>query len=181
MSFLSDYDNNHLGDYSKKVEKKNIILPNFIYKNNKIYWNFKDAVIVNVEGKDLYIKEMELGKMKLYAELTILDNIFKCTINEKSLQKGLLVNVEYDNNPKIKDKQLAKLGRLIESNLIDIVFNDYDNMEYKDKNLFYELHNEDDPFYRKNQDNIYCEDEKKYLNALNKNQQQIIDDDDDDW
>ena len=100
-------------------------------------------------------------------------------VDDLSTDNSRNILLEYENNPKIKDKQLAKLGRLIESNLIDIGFNDYDNMEYKDENLFYELHKEDDPFYQKKQDNICYEDEKKYLNALNNNQQQIIDDDDD--
>ena len=178
ISHLSNYNNDYLGDYCKKVEKKNIILPNFIYKNKKIYWNFKDSAIVNIEGKDSYIKEMELGKMKLYAELTILENIFKCTINEESLHNGLLVTVEYDYNSKIKDRQLAKLGRLIELNLIDIDLNDNDNMEYKDENLFYELNKEKEPFYQKKQNISYIDDKKNYLSTLNNNQKKIIDDDD---
>lgn len=147
----------------KKIIKKSIILPNFIYKENKIFWNFKKDVRINEGGKIKYIKHMELGNIPLHGDVRVFDQLIMCKINEISLSDGLSLEIEYEENEKINKRQLAKIAKLIEATLLDIDF--YDD-EYKDEKLFYEIN-----------------DKIEYNNSINSNLlvQNNETDFDDDW
>jgi len=148
----------------KKIIKKAITLPNFIYKENKIFWNFKKDVRINEGGKIKYIKHMELGNIPLHGDVRVFDQLIICKINEISLSDGLSLEIEYEENEKINKRQLAKIAKLIEATLLDIDF--YDD-EYKDEKLFYEI-----------------DDKIGYNNSINSNlliQNNETDFDDDDW
>ena len=147
MSYYRDDENNY-----RKVIKKEILLPNFIYRNNKVYWNFKENVKINENGKTKYIKNLELGNIPLDGEINILKHLIKCKINQKNLTTGLSVDIEYLEDEKIKVRQIAKIARFIEATLLDIDLN-YD--EYEKEELFYDSNNED----KEKTDIIYLSDD----------------------
>ena len=149
MSYYIDDNNNRI-----KIIKKEILLPNFIYKNNKIYWNFKENIRILENGVQKNIKELELGNIPFDGEVNVLNHLIKCKINKKNLANGLSMNIEYLEDKKINKNQIAKIGRLIESTLLDIninsdeydkeeLFND-DNFENKKSNYVQDICEEED-------------------------------------
>jgi len=148
MSYYIDDNNNRI-----KIIKKEILLPNFIYKNNKIYWNFKENIRILENGVQKNIKELELGNIPFDGEVNVLNHLIKCKINKKNLANGLSMNIEYLEDKKINKNQIAKIGRLIESTLLDININ---SDEYDKEELFY-----DDNFENKKSNYVQdiCEEE----------------------
>ena len=69
-------------------------------------------------------------------------------INEKNLEYGLSVTIEYLDDDRIQDLQLSRVARLVEATLLDI---DIDDEQYKNENLFYDNEN--------NTENINIEDD----------------------
>lgn len=123
---------------NKKIINKEILLPNLIFKDNKICWNFNEKVNINEDGINREIKYLEMGDIQLYGEVEVLEHLFKCRINKKNLKYGLSVTIEYSDDDRIQDLQLARVARLIEATLLNI---NIDDEQYKNENLFYDNEN----------------------------------------
>ena len=122
------------------------ILPNLIYKNNEIYFIFRNKYLnLKIKEETKIIKEYILKNKNLknkfylyYYEFEIEYEILK-----EQLSNGIKVKILYDNN-KCKnfiDKQ--KIARSVEADIIGINLNDdEENYDYRDDLINYNYEDE---------------------------------------
>ena len=132
-----------------------LLLPNLRYTKNdkKIYFKTYRGVPLIKNNKTVIENMFYVGDLSLSGRFQLFDINVKCNIQEIEHDNGLIVNIEYNNNKSIYDKQLCKIAKYIEGLLCNLDINNVD--EFVKENEFYEK------FYSHDSDS---ENSRNYLN-----------------
>jgi len=154
------------------VEKSvDVLLPNLRYKNNKIYFIFKNPVKIIVNGKKEFKNEILLQNLSLTGEIFVMDIKIKCLISIEERDDGLKVNLKYMDRHYLYKSDICKFARAVESAILNIdIFDDdtdevtshyednlnnyYDYSECEENNSTYDIENEENY-----EDNNYLSDD----------------------
>ena len=118
----------HYDNYTKEKDF-NAILPNLKYKNNKIFYIFKDPFKIIQNKKIKFIKEYDLGDISLTGKIYCMGTEIKCKILEKEIDNGLEVNICYIDTPNINRDHKKKFARALEARILNIEIDDDDDSE----------------------------------------------------
>ena len=137
------------------IRKASLLLPNLRYtkNDNKIYFKTYRGVPLVKNNKKILENMFYVGDLALSGRFQLFDINVKCNIQEIEHDNGLIVNIEYNNNKSIYDKQLLKIAKYIEGLLCNIDTNNID--DFIKENEFYEK------FYVHDSDS---ENSRNYLN-----------------
>jgi hypothetical protein len=131
------------------VEKSiDVLLPNLRYKNNDVYFIFKNPIKIIVNDKKEFKTEMLLKNLSLTGEVFVMDIKIKCLISTEERDDGLKVNLKYMDRHYLYKSDICKFARAVESAILNIdIFDDEND------------HNDDDDdvvsIYQNNLDNYY--------------------------
>ena len=176
--------------YTDKNKKNNtLFLHHLEYLNGKIYFKpdlesesikfMQNNIVESIEDNiSKYRDKLEIKKA-LSSTMYINNVKYDCKIIEKSYEKGLCINIEYDNKIDLSSIDKQKIAIYIEVSILDISFQDSDSEYYEDYEDYYEKKVEEhfNNLYDESDDeNSYEEDNKDiYVNNKDNNKDNIED------
>ena len=110
-------------------------LPNFKYKNGKIFFIFKNPIKLDIMKKIVWINESEINNVKLYDKIDydILSYSLSYRLTEEECSKGLKVNIS-NLHRDIDIKYIPDIIKQIETHILDI--DTYDVPKLSNMNIF---------------------------------------------
>ena len=120
------------------MKKDKVLLPNLIYDKSKdsVCFKFKNTFYLKANGKQILFNNYVLNNVSYTGSVYYHDIKVSCNIIKSENADGLLVNLEYDNVEYLSTNEIAKIGKEIESLILNILnINDSpDDYENENKN-----------------------------------------------
>ena len=162
-----------------------LLLPNLRYTKNdkKIYFKTYRGVQLVKNNKKILENMFYVGDLSLSGRFKLFDINVKCNIQEIEHDNGLIVNIEYNNNKSIYDKQLLKIAKYIEGLLCNIDTNNIDDFikenEFYEKFYSHDSDSENSRNYLNNNSNIVDTNSDSYSNEHQEHDEEYYYDDED--
>ena len=161
------------------MKKDKVLLPNLIYDKSKdaVCFKFKNTFYLKVNDKHVLFNNYVLNNVSYTGNVYYYDIKVSCNISKSENADGLLVNLEYDNDEYLSTNEIAKIGKEIESLILNIPNydsineNDHEN-ENENKNI---LSDTDESFNFDEREDV-SDNSGEELNILN-NRDLLLDND----
>lgn len=133
------------------MKKDKVLLPNLIYDKSKdaVCFKFKNTFYLKANNKQILFNNYVLNNVSYTGSVYYLDIKVFCNIVKSENADGLIVNLEYDNVEYLGTNEIVKIGKEIESLILNISNYDSTNEnEIENKNNLSDT-DEDVNFYEK--------------------------------
>jgi hypothetical protein len=126
------------------MKKDNVILPNLSYDKSKdsVYFKFKNSFYLTVNNKIVLFDKYLLNNVSYTGKIYYYDVEIKCNILKNENKDGLCVNLEYENSEYLCQSDISKIGKEIESLILNI--DNYD--DYSNENKYTSESDENDSY-----------------------------------
>lgn len=111
------------------MKKDTVVLPNLLFKNNNIYFKFKNYFKININGKKILFDNFLLNNIQLYGTIYFKKIKINCDILEKENSDGLFVELRYNRDEYFILEDVQKISKEIELMILNI-----ENPDYYDNN-----------------------------------------------
>ena len=123
-------------NYENNEKYVNMILPNLVYNNNKIYCKTNRCVHIYNNNIKKLENLFDTGIDFTAININLFGNYINCNIKNIEDERGLCIEIKYFNNNNIFEKHLQKIGKYIEGTLLRLDLSNID--DFNDENAFYE-------------------------------------------